>query len=57
MTHDERRLLCLLARLTAGNLEHQPDTAREIRKKVRLVQRQAMVIDAERRARQRQEVA
>jgi hypothetical protein len=51
MTHDERRLLCLVARTLAEAVEadDRPMLARELRQKVGMVQRHAAVQDSERR--------
>ena len=53
MTHDERRLLCLVARVVANAIEeHDAKMAREIRVKVGLMQRDANARDAARRERE-----
>lgn len=50
MTHNERRLLCLVARTLASAIEEDsPKLAHELRVKVGAVQRDACVKDAERR--------
>jgi len=49
MTHDERRLLCLVARSLADAHEEddEPERARELRNRVHMVQRGARVKDAD----------
>jgi len=49
MTHDERRLLCMVARSLADAYEQddEPERARELRSRVHMVQRGARVKDAD----------
>ena len=48
MTHDERRLLCLVGRLVAETLDqYRPMVAIELRKKIAMVQRDAAKKHAE----------